>query len=157
MENDRYQQNSKLFVIGLICLLISLSLFAFGLYILPYLLWNWSYNVPEFVFVWREWLKETYNFSDSGASWSMILIFIIPAIITGFISHLASNRIDNQIYGVEQEKSTSMPEIKKDIRESLGFGFKIFLLIILVLVAVALVQWLVAPTTPPPNKECLCS
>lgn len=147
MEKDRYQQNSKLFVIGLLCLLISLSLFAFGLYILPYLLWNLSYNVPEFVYTTREWLKEYYNFTESGASWTIILFFIIPALITGYISHLASNYIDNQIHGIEREKSTKISEIKKGVRETFEFGFKILLLIILVLIAVAFVQWLVAPTS----------
>lgn len=146
MEGDRFEQNSKLFIIGLICLLISLTLFAFGLYILPYLLWNWSYNVPEFVYYWREWFREYYDISEVSASWIMILIFIIPAIITGFISHLASNYIDNQIHGIEQEKTTKLPEIKKNVQETLSFGFKILLLIILVLIAVAFVQWIVAPT-----------
>lgn len=149
MEGDRFQQNSKLFVLGLVCLLISLTLLAFGLYILPYLLWNWSYKVPEFVYYWREGFKESYGFGDTGASWLVILIFIIPAIITGYISHFASNYIDNQLHGINQEKSPKFTEIKQGVQETLGFGFKILLLIILVLVAVAFVQWLLA--APPPS------
>lgn len=142
MEPDRYQQNSKLFVIGLICLLTSLSLFAFGFYVMPYLLWNWGYNVPGFISTWREWFKESYDFTDSEASWLIFFIFIIPAVICGYISQRASNYIDNQIYDIHPEKSMA---VKRDIQETLSFSFKIFLLIILVFVAVTVVEWLVAP------------
>ena len=150
MEYDRYQHNNKIFIIGLLCLLVSLSLLAFSIYILPYLLWNWTYNVPGFILDWRERLKEFYNFTDSGASWTIFLIFIIPAIICGYISQLTSNYMDNQIEGVKPETTTPEPpiEVKGDIQETIGFGLKIFLLIILVLVLVALLEWLIA--TPPP-------
>lgn len=140
MEYDRYQQNSKLFVIGIICLLMSLALLAFGLYILPYLLWNWGYNVPEFVLSWREWLKEEYSYSDQVASWLVICVFLVPAIFCGYISQWISNYIDNQIYGIE--KPSNSPEEEMEVKKDLHFGLKIALLIILVLVLVALVQWL---------------
>ncbi|WP_028388500.1 hypothetical protein [Legionella fairfieldensis] len=150
MEHDRYEQNSKLFVIGLLCLLLSLTLLAFGLYILPYLLWNWRYDIPDFVLSWREWLKEYYNFTDSGASWLIFLVFFIPAIICGFISRWASNYIDNQINGIvpAPEPQKHREEIKRDLQESFGFGLKIFLLIILVLVAVTALEWLIASPNP---------
>ncbi|KTC93671.1 MULTISPECIES: hypothetical protein [Legionella] len=147
MEQDRFQQNSKLFILGLVCLLACLSLFGFGFYILPYLLWNWNYDVPEFVLSMREWYKESYNFSDSGSAWMVFLTFIVPAIITGLISQYSSNHIDNEIYHLNENKEERRTELKRDVQETLGFGLKIFFLIILVLVAVTLVEWLVAPPT----------
>src|SRR5262245_58460376 len=97
MEHDRFQQNSKLFIVGLICLLLCLSLLALGLYVLPHLLWNWSYGVPGLVLSLREWYINTYNFTTQGASWMVILTFLIPAVICGFISQWSSNYIEKQM------------------------------------------------------------
>lgn len=150
MEQDRYQQNSKLFIIGLICLLSSLSLFFFSLYIMPYLIWSWSYNVPGFIISLREWLKQSYNYTNSGASWLIISTFLIPAIICGWVSYRASNSIDNEIYGIKREKISIeySEELKRDVQETFSFGSKLFLLIILVIVAVLVIQWVIAPPVP---------
>ncbi|MCA0404075.1 MAG: hypothetical protein LCH30_09810 [Proteobacteria bacterium] len=145
MEDDRYQQNSKLFITGLICLLFSLSLCAMGLYVLPYLLFGWNYSVPGFVITFREWLKESYAYSDFGSAMVTFLSFLVPGLICGFISYYASNHIDNQIFGIQPEKKESSVDMKKEVKESLGFGLQLFLLIVLVIIAVFAVQWLVAP------------
>ncbi|MBA3537827.1 MAG: hypothetical protein H0T84_14660 [Tatlockia sp.] len=143
MEPDRYQQNSKLFVIGLICLLLCLSLLAIALFILPYLLWDWRYGVPGMVLELHEWFKENYDFSDGGASWMVFLTFIIPALICGFISQWASNYIERKMYGLDEARPGRRMEIHKDLQESVSFGLKIFILIILVVLGVALVEWLI--------------
>ncbi len=151
MEYDRYQQNSKLFVIGIICLLLSLALFAFGFYILPYIVWNWHYDVPGFVLTWREWFKEEYNYSEKGAALLVFSLFIMPAIACGYISQRISNYIDNQIYGIGSPE-TPTEEVEeevegKDAHFGLKFGLKIALLIILVLIAVTFFEWLlIGPT-----------
>ncbi|CDZ79291.1 putative protein involved in cysteine biosynthesis [Legionella massiliensis] len=145
MEQDRYQQNSKLFVVGLISLLLCLSLAGFGFYIFPYLIWNWGYDVPELVPNLREWYKGNYNFGDSGASWMVFLTFIIPAVISGFISQWASKYIEKQMYGLTEENPEKHAEMQRDIQETISFGLKIFFLIILVIVGITLVEWLVAP------------
>lgn len=145
MEQDRYEQNHKVFIIGLICLILCLSLAAFGFYILPYLIWNWGYEVPELVWQLREWYKGNYNFSDIGASWLVFFTFIIPATICGFISQWASNYIEKKMYGLDEANPERHAEIRKDIQETIRFGLKIFLLIILVLVVITLVEWLIAP------------
>ncbi|KTC86756.1 hypothetical protein [Legionella brunensis] len=153
MEYDRFQQNSVLFVIGIITLLLSLSLFAFSFYILPFLLFDWVYDVPEFISIWREWLKEEYTFTDTGASWLILLIFIIPALIFGYISYLASNYIDNRLYNVVPKRAENerQGELKKDIQETLGFVLKILGAIILILVGISIIQWLLAVPTPSPE------
>lgn len=145
MEPDRFQQNSKIFLVGLICLLLCLSLLAFGFYILPYLLWNWSYKVPGSVLVLREWLRENYAFSEMGASWLIFLIFFIPAIICGLISQWSSNYIEKKMYGLDRVSPEKHLEIHKDVQESISFGLKILLLILLVLAGVILLEWLIAP------------
>lgn len=143
MEQDRYEQNHKLFVIGLISLLLSLSLMAIALFIVPYLIWGWHYGVPGMIIALREWLKEEYGFGNTEASWLVFLTFIIPALIFGYISQWSSNYIENKMYGLDQDRPGRRREIQKDLRESVSFGLKIFILIILVIVGVTLVEWLV--------------
>ncbi|WED44351.1 hypothetical protein [Legionella cardiaca] len=150
MEYDRFQQNSVLFIIGMIALLLSLSLFAFAFYILPFLLFNWIYDVPEFISIWREWLREEYGFTLMGASWLMLLMFVLPALIFGFISYYASNYIDDRLYHLVPEKTNpeKQVEVRRDIQETLGFILKILGAIILILVGISIVQWLLSVPTP---------
>lgn len=151
MEYDRYQQNSKLFIIGIICLLLCLSLGAFSLYIIPSLLAGWVYNIPEFILVWQQRLIERHNFSQFGAGGVICLFFLISTLISGYISYWASNRIDDEIYGLNLEKPKPEVEAHSDLKESFGFGFKVLLLIILTLVAIFFLQWLL--TVPPPIQD----
>jgi len=147
MDPDRFQQNSKLFILGLVSLLVCLSLLTFGLYILPFLLWKWNYDVPALVLQLREWFKDSYDFSEIGASWMVFLIFIIPALICGYISQWSSNYIEKKMYHLDNPDPEKTKEIQKDLKESMSLGLKITLLIILVIIAVTIVQWLLAPPT----------
>lgn len=150
MEYDRFQENSVLFVIGIIALLLSLSLLAFAFYILPFLLFNWVYDVPEFISIWREWLRFEYKFTTVGASWFILLMLLIPALICGYISYYASNYIDNRLHNIVPEKKvySRKNQISRDIRETLKLVLKVLVLIILVLVGISLIQWFLAIPTP---------
>ncbi|MBA4697189.1 MAG: hypothetical protein H2069_07370 [Legionella sp.] len=143
MESDRYQKNSKLFIIGIISLLFSLSLLAFSLYILPYLLWDLFYRVPAFVLNWREGIKNFYEISELGAAWIVFLIFIIPAVFFGYISYLTSNYIDDRIFN-PAPLTTEKPEVeKKELRETFGWVFKILGMILLTLGILAIVEQII--------------
>ncbi len=146
MEPDRYQQNKKLFVLGIVCLLLSLTLFAFGFYILPFLFWKWNYNVPDFVIEWLEWLEEGYGFTHRSASWLLLSLFLLPATICVLISDWVSNHIDNQIYSQQIKIHTKSIELRKDTQETLKFSVKVLLLLILVLLVVSFVNWLITLT-----------
>jgi hypothetical protein len=149
MEYDRFQQNSILFIIGITALLISLSLFAFSFYIFPFLLWDWVYDVPAFVLVWREWLIEGHQFTHTGASWLVLLLFVTPALICGYVSYFASNYIDNRLYKFIPEKTAlSKRKFRQDVQDTLVFLLKLLGLAILVLVIISIIQWISAVPTP---------
>jgi len=145
MEYDRFQKNSTLFIIGLIALLLSLSLFAFSFYILPFLLFGWVYDVPEFVSVWREWLKLEYHFTHVAASWIILLTFIIPALICGYISYFASNYIDNRIYNVVNREDLIVSRRRQNYaQDSRVLLLKILSLAILIIIIITLLQWFIS-------------
>ena len=145
MEHDHYQQNGTVFIIGLVSLIFSLSLFGLAFYILPFLLWSWSYSVPGIVLFLREWYKDAYNFGDTGAAWLVFFTFMIPALICGYVSQYSSNYIDSQVYGITEKKEEDKLEVRRDVQESISFGLKVFFLIVLVVLAVLFAEWLIAP------------
>lgn len=144
MEPDRYQQNKFLFILGMACLVLSIGLFLFSMYLLPYLIWNWYYDLPEFISTLNHWLVEQKGLQDSTASWAVFLIFFIPALLLGIIADIASNRIDNKVCGIKPEEIATAPGPEKKWGESTKLGLKIMYLIILVIVAIAVLQWIIS-------------
>lgn len=145
MEPDRYKNNHKLYIVGIICLVASLSLGFLSIYIGPYLIWQLDYNVPDLVIYLIALFNESYNFSMMQSKLFTWLIFVIPAVITGFISYFTTNRIENRIYYAEPEESEGEKkahalEVRKQIGESAGIGFKIIILMFVILVLFLLLQ-----------------
>lgn len=66
MEPDRYQYNHKLYVIGITCLILALGLILYSFYILPFLLWELHYDVPEFVAKTLALFEDKYRISVEG-------------------------------------------------------------------------------------------
>lgn len=134
MEYDRYQHNKILFIISITSLVIGLSLLAFSLFILPNLIWALNYDVPTFIYIWSENLKENYNFTITGAHSIVFLIFFIPAILAIFIAYLTSNIIDNKLYGF----SSSQREFKTryNTKETILIVLQLLLILGLVIVVI---------------------
>lgn len=148
MEYDRYQQNHSLFIIAMICLVSSMALFGFSLYIAPALIWDFHYNIPLFVLNWRETLHIDYEFTERASAVIIFLSFFLPACIIGYLAYLTSNQLENQVYHIEPEKSDPgvIEERNEHLRESTGLGFKIFMLIVGVLLVTVAVQWFFSVT-----------
>lgn len=151
IEQDRYLYHSKLYVTGMFCLISSLSLLAFSFFILPFLIWSWDYDVPSFILLWQEWFVENYAISPARANALIFLIFFIPAILTGVISGYISNLIDNDIFNIHPAETEDVP--RRNTREMVGFGLKVFIIMALVIIAVFMVEWLIE--VPPANKQAV--
>lgn len=142
MEADRFQQNHVYYIAGILCLVLSLVLFAFSFYILPYLAFGWHYGVPEFIFVWNITIQESYKLSQTEASWLLFLALLFPAVIFAYIADVLSNRIDTAIHGPSpQEEEKKLERKKVGSQESRGLVFKIIVIIILIFIAAQFFQW----------------
>ncbi|WP_133127342.1 hypothetical protein [Legionella nagasakiensis] len=142
MEQDRYQQNHWTYIIGMICLVVGMTLFAFSAYIFPFLILKGIYDVPEFILRWRYSFQNDYGFDLRGASWAVFLAFFIPALITIIIAYIFSNRIDNRLYNLE-ERNQEKVERKLEVKETVKILSKIIMIVILVFVIITLFQWLI--------------
>ena len=141
MEQDRYQKNHKLFILGLFSLVLSLSLFAFSLYLLPNLFFGATYDVPWFIANWVTGLHYAYDISEPAASKIVFLVFFLSALIFAIIAYISSNRIDDQIYSTELEIIKPV-KVKRGTTGALRLALQILFAIVLVFLAVLFVEWL---------------
>lgn len=142
MEADRFKLNQKYYIVGILCLVISLALFAFSFYILPFLAFGWHYGVPDFILIWNIDMQESYKLSQTAASWLIFLGLFFPAVILAIIADILSNRIDSQIHGISNKNEVKKPErMKVGAKESNGLVFKIIVIMILVFIAAQFFQW----------------
>ncbi|RUR12211.1 hypothetical protein [Legionella sp. km772] len=91
---EESNNSNKVFILGVICLVLSLGFLLFSLYILPFLLWDLAYDVPDMVTNMTSMLQDDYDYSSAGSKLIVWLVFFIPGLITGCISYYISNRLD---------------------------------------------------------------
>jgi Sec-independent protein secretion pathway component TatC len=152
MEQDRYQKNHILFVIGLFSLVVCLSLFALSFYIMPNLLFGWHYDAPLFIVNVVEWMQYTYNYTATGASKTVFFVVFFLALFFAGIAYFCSNRIDDQIYSSELQ-SKKKPKILQDGSkdDGLRLALKILFFTMLIFAAGALFEWFIY--TPPQSEQ----
>lgn len=144
MEYDRFGGNSKLFFFGITCLVISLGLFFFSLYILPYFIWELSYNIPDFILNLLAMFQDDYHYTSAGSKTIVWLMFFIPCVITGLISYFVSRYLDKKMYETETtpiEEEKPEGEVQREIKESASLGGKILGLMIAIVVIILLLQY----------------
>lgn len=91
-----------LFTMGMICLCLAVGLFAFVLYILPHVLFNLPYEVPEFA----ARLAAYYEIHRGLDGLSTVFLVLFPFILAALVLIYVANRITHVIErdeGVEQE------------------------------------------------------
>ncbi|HRD68645.1 MAG TPA: hypothetical protein PK657_00725 [Legionella sp.] len=152
MEQDRFASNGTLYIIGIFCLIVCLSLFFFSMYIAPYLIWDLKYDIPEFILQNIEYFQEQYEMTENASRFLVGLMYFIPALIAGYISYYISNKIDNQIFKSEinydeEEQEKHVVEVKEQLKESASIGFKILMLMIVIVIVIFLLQFFVSLTS----------
>ena len=152
MEYDRYQEHSKLYLFGILCLLMCLFLLFFSLYLVPYLIWDLHYNVPDLISTLIVFFQEHYYVSNTGSKILVWLLFFIPSLVTGILSYYVSNFIDSKVLHVESETDEEQVKqhsavVKKVVKESVKLGFKILSLMIMIVLVILLLQIMVKYTS----------
>ncbi|MGV3739733.1 MAG: hypothetical protein ACO1N3_00355 [Gammaproteobacteria bacterium] len=149
MEADRYQKHHVAYICGLFCLIASIVLFAFSLFLLPFLFFGWQYSVPEFVINFSALLQDKYTLSNSAVAWAICFALDFPAVILFVIADVLSNRIDKEIYGIqnsrysaanEQENISLQPTTQV---ESGKLIVKIVLLIVIIFIVAQFFHWVI--------------
>lgn len=140
MEADRYNQNHRLYILGMICFLASMGCFLFFLFTFPHLIMGWRYDVPEFIAFWRQYLVVSYNMTEGYASGSISFFFLVLTLLFGYGAYYCSTRIENALYHIEEKSNLT---VSQGMKESFYVFLKIAGLIVLLLVLMILIQWLI--------------
>src|SRR3990167_4105001 len=146
MEADRFGHNSMHYLLGMLCLIASLSLFAFSFFVFPYLVFGWHYSVPDVVSIFSGTLQTAYDLTSTAAGWLIFLGIFLPAVILAVIADILSNKIDSEIHSVtssnmETELDKKPKRMKVGEKESKGLFWKIILIVVLVFFASQFFQW----------------
>lgn len=152
MEQDRYQANTKLFIIGMVSLVLSLTLFALSFYVMPNLLFGWFYNTPAFINELVAWLQYQHNFSGPAAAKIVFFSLLILGCFFAIIADITSNRIDNKIFKEELKLNEELDRKSRTRdNDTMQLIIKILLIAFLVFIAAGLLQWLIY--TPPESSD----
>ena len=153
MEQDRYQKNHGLFILGMCSLIAALSLLALSFYIMPNLLFGWTFDIPGFIIQWIEFLRSTYQYSASTAPKIVLLFVFLLAIFFSILAYFCSNHIDNQIYKAEFEANLKPVKVKPSaLSDAQRLILNILLIALLIFVFAKCFEWLIY-TPPPPERN----
>ncbi len=153
MEQDRFIQHQKLYVTGIVCLLLSLILFFISIYILPFLIWNLHYHVPYAIDAMINFFSDGDHYSSAVSKLFTWLVFFIPAVVAGLISYFISNYIDNQILDIGHRASLEEESEEERIsrlhnavaaRDTVLLSTKIIFLMVIIVIIILLLQVLIS-------------
>ena len=128
----------------MLSLFLSLGLLALSFYLMPYLLFHWQYDLPQFVLESTLWVQTAYGYSEMLAERYVFLVLFGLAMLCVFIAVYASNTIDGQLLHVKPSDKVLEPRVSLPRKESTLLFFKIIILIGSVFVLAALIEWLIS-------------
>lgn len=146
MEKSRYQENRKLFLMGMILMVTGLFSVGVGLYLIPFVMFNNINGIPLFVFEFINWLQDTYGMTPSSGAWSIWGFFVMFGVICFVVAELISNHIDNQLLELNPDdlKTPVSEEQRQKSQESRKTFFFVFIAVGTILVVLKLVDWMLS-------------
>ncbi len=144
MEYDRYGHHKKLYILGIICLLLALIFLFFSIYIIPFLLWNFSYDVPGLIHQSIAYLQDQYGFTLIKSKSTVWLSLLALSATTGYISYRISNYIDNELLEqLELQEENSLPQKRNQLLDSVVLMIRILVLMFLIVLMVLVLEQLI--------------
>ena len=142
------KREDRLFLLGLLSLIVSLFLFPFVVYLFPAVWLGWEYRVPEFVLNTSLWLQLTFHTTYDLAFLWFFRITFFAAIGFGVIAYLISRRITKLQTEINKEEDkeavTFSMKAKEGSRDSVLFFLKMVVIIGLVFIVSDMIQWAIS-------------
>lgn len=144
MEPDRYEQNHKFYIAGLVCLIISMFLFGLGAYILPRIAFGLNYNIPNLIFYWITLVHLAYDITEHMAGWLILLLLFLMGFLFSIITYLFSNHIETKIYAKEEVERVEIEKVPETSKETGPLVLKIIIIVGIVFVIAKIFQWAIS-------------
>ncbi len=143
MEPDRYQHSPKVYIIGMVCMIVSMGLFGLGAYILPNVIFGLIYSIPDFIFDWTNLVQIAYGLNEKKAGWLVLAIIFLLGFLASIVTYAVSNRLDNEIYDIQTDK-TDDEDISEKWKDTGPLILKIIFILVLVFTIAKLFQWAIS-------------
>ncbi len=140
MEPRRFQANPKAYCFGMLCMVSAFVFFTYAFYLLPYLLWDWHYDIPDFVLRWmHDWARDE-GWRRGTLGWMVFFIFFIPGLLSTLGAKYFSAQTERQFLLPEEAKvprAPMRPQTKKMM-------WLVLSLIFFTWIAVHVLVWVIA-------------
>lgn len=144
MIDDRLKAHPLLYILGITCLLISICLFGFSLYIFPFLFFGFKYSVPEIITRAQHWHATHQELEGILLVIAIYIPFLISSLLFAFIALLFGNRIERELLEIKQKAATqAKPEVIPPSRSSILYSLKLFLLMVLIILGLITIEYLI--------------
>ena len=147
MEPDRYKQHHFWYIAGMLCLLLSLTLFALSAYIFPNLVLGWRYNLPSLIKDFIALLETDYAMPAASDKWVVFAVLDIPAALMFIVADIFSNKIDAEIVADNSANPLALAD-QQPARPLIGESTRLFLRMLMLAIVVFIVagffQWIIS-------------
>ena len=147
----RLMRDDKLFFLACLSLAFALACVILSFYVLPFLIWDFRYDVPAFVVDILAWFHDEKDFGMGASKFLTWFVIISPGLLSAVLAYFISRDLERKEEG---DALTEEPESMNPLPTepaSRGFALQVFALMLLVVVLVLILQNIVgitAPTTP---------
>jgi hypothetical protein len=149
MEQSRYQQYHRLYILGFFCLLFGFFFLGMSIYLAPLVIFNYNVDVPTSYFELTVWLQDTFFLSEVDAGWMILEICFALGLLFLVIAQIVSNYIDNHLLKYHKvEDPQRLLEKEKDLVEVKHMVLILLVAILLVLVGLKIFEATISSVPP---------
>ncbi|PJD95437.1 MAG: hypothetical protein CK426_04280 [Legionella sp.] len=88
---NKSKKKQYLFIVSIFLFLLALVFLFYSLYLLPYLLLNFTYDVPEFIVLLLEKIQAYYDYPVNKSKILLWILLFIPGVLISYVSYYFSN------------------------------------------------------------------
>ena len=145
MPINRFENSRGNFIIGMLCLFTSLIFFCYSAYVLPFLVFGWRYNLPEFILNLVSTMRIDYHWNQFVSGCMIFLIFFIPGLILMLIANVISNRLEKELTPqITDENLPIEASEKKPLSDGWKLTLKVFGMLVAVFLFLRLIEWVIS-------------
>ncbi|MDP3560180.1 MAG: hypothetical protein Q8R79_07535 [Legionellaceae bacterium] len=131
------------YVVGLLSLIFSVIFILFSFYMLPHLLWGWSYELPFFLLWCEDWLGAYYSLPPKTVTLVMFSALFFSGLLLGLIATWSSHKMDEQTLPQEPEELKEKVMKQENRLQGTDTFLRIFLACMAIVGGFVIIDWAV--------------
>lgn len=131
---------------SLILLVVFIGWSIYTLYLMPHLLFNWHYDVPGWIWYVRVWFVEQFGIGEREASFIILSIMLVVAMILLIIEKLITKSNENipEVLEEIELRKERQKALRAEIKSTTNFFMQVFMIAIGIFVLLIGLHWLIS-------------